>query len=65
MGSEKLSGLCPFHKDSDKKNPNFIIYTNTNTWFCWVCRKGGDSIAFYMKLKNLGFVDAVKEMLKK
>lgn len=56
----KLRGTCPFHKDS--ANPNFFIYTETNTWFCFAGCGGGDSISFYMKLKNLDFKEALEKL---
>lgn len=65
VGGNKLGGLCPFHKDTNKANNNFVVYTMTNTYYCFVCRKGGDSITFIMNLKDLDFKDAMKELLKK
>lgn len=55
-----LRGLCPFHNDTNK--PNFHIYPKTNSWYCFACGQGGDSIAFYMKYKNIGFKQALKEL---
>jgi DNA primase len=65
LGSQKLGGLCPFHNDSDKKNANFIIYLNTNTYYCFVCAKGGDSITFYMRLHNVDFKKAINDLCRK
>jgi DNA primase len=53
----KMKTICPFHKDNS--NPNFFIYTLTNTWFCFAGCGGGDSIAFIMKLKNMDFKEAL------
>ena len=44
-----MRGLCPFHGDTNK--PNFHIYPETNSWYCFACGQGGDNISFYMKLK--------------
>jgi DNA primase len=57
----KLRGICPFHKDTS--NPNFFIYTETNTWFCFAGCGGGDVIAFYMKLNNVDFKTTLKELV--
>ena len=46
---------CPFHKD---KTPSFYIYEN-NSWYCFSCNTGGDSIDFIKVLHNLGFREAV------
>lgn len=56
----KLRGRCPFHDDST--NPNFFIYRSTNTWYCFAEGKGGDAIAFYMKLHNVDFKQALSDM---
>lgn len=56
----KLRGVCPFH--GDKTNPNFFIYLQTNTWFCFAGCKGGDSISFIMKLKDIDFKEALNEL---
>lgn len=55
-----LRGRCPFHNDSGK--PNFTIYTEKNTWWCFVCNIGRDSIDFYMKKNNVEFKEAVEAL---
>jgi hypothetical protein len=52
-------GLCPFHQE---KHPSFFIFPN-NHWRCFgACGEGGDSINFVMKVKNIGFLEAVREL---
>ena len=34
----KLRGLCLFH--GDRGNPNFFVYPDTDTWFCYACKRG-------------------------
>lgn len=55
-----LRGFCPFHNDTRK--PNLFVYVKTNSWYCFACGQGGDSISFYMKYRNVGFKQAVKEL---
>lgn len=57
-----LKGRCPFHPDNT--NPNFVIYPDTNSWYCFRGCGGGDSIAFYMKYHKVDFKNALKEMLR-
>ena len=57
-----LRGKCPIHKDSG--TPNFTIYPKTNSWFCFRCGFGGDSIAFWMRWKDVDFKTAIKELAK-
>lgn len=57
-----LRGLCPFHKDSG--TPNFTVYPQTNSCYCFKGCGGGDSIWFYMKLKKVDFKTAIKELAR-
>ena len=56
----RLVGLCPFHEE---KTGSFTIFTNENNYHCFGCQEHGDTIAFYMKINNVDFVNAVKELL--
>lgn len=55
-------GLCPFHEE---KHPSFYIFTKSNTFKCFGCQKGGDSIEFLRNINNLSFIEAVKELNRK
>lgn len=59
-GSSRLMGKCPFHEE---KTGSFVIFTNTNTYYCFGCHVHGDVIDFLMRLKNITFRDAVRELL--
>lgn len=54
----KIRSSCPFHTD---KTPSFYIY-KTNTFHCFSCSSSGDSIAFFMKLHNKSFIEAVNAL---
>ena len=58
----RLSGLCPFHKE---RTASFSIYTQQNSWWCYSCSEGGSVIDFVMKIRECGFLDAVKFLVKK
>lgn len=51
------TGLCPFHDD---KNPSFVIYPDTNDFWCFSCSAGRDSIDFVMKRDDCSFGQAIK-----
>jgi len=57
--SKMIYAKCPFH---DQRTGSFTIYKDSNSWFCYSCNIGGDSIAFLQKLKGISFVNAVKEL---
>lgn len=53
---------CPFHKE---KTPSCCLYPDGQGWYCYGCGQGGDAISFVQNLNNLGFIEAVKYILKK
>lgn len=53
----KGCGLCPFHSE---KTPSFNI--KNNKYKCFGCDAHGDAIDFYMKMNNVGFIQAVRAM---
>ena len=54
-----LYALCPFH---DEKTPSFVIYDDGRKFKCHGCGAGGSPIDFWMKLKNLTFIEAIKQL---
>lgn len=54
---DKYKMICPFHEDKD---PSFVIYPETNSWWCFGCNNGGDSIEFIKILYDISFIDALK-----
>lgn len=57
-----LIGKCPLHNDTG--NPNFRIYPETNSYYCFRGCGGGDVISYVMKLRNLAFKDALDYLIK-
>lgn len=51
---------CPFHTD---KTPSLQKYEN-NTWHCFSCGEGRDTIDFIQKTQSLGFKEAIDYLLK-
>lgn len=56
-----LIGRCPFHSD---KTPSFTIYLESNTFHCFGCSAGSDTIDYVMKDKEINFLQAVRAILK-
>ncbi|MEG1125651.1 MAG: DNA primase [Oscillospiraceae bacterium] len=51
------TGLCPFHNE---KTPSFVVYPETQSFYCFGCGAGGDVINFVKKINNLDYIEAVK-----
>lgn len=50
---------CPFH---DERTASFSIKKSNNTWHCFGCGKGGDSISLIMALDGISFRDAIMQL---
>ena len=55
-----FKGNCPFHHE---KTPSFVVSPDRQIWRCFgACQDGGDIIAYVMKLENVTFYEALKEL---
>jgi DNA primase len=52
-------GLCPFHAE---KTPSFVVNAERQTFKCFGCDAGGTAITFLMRMENLSFPEAVREL---
>ena len=52
-----LVGLCPFHNE---KTPSFTVYPDSDSFFCFGCSTGGDTITFIKQIENLDYIEAVR-----
>jgi len=57
-----LKGLCPFHSE---KTPSFIVYNDTQSFYCFGCGAGGDVVNFIMRTENLDYISAVETLAKR
>lgn len=51
--------INPEHNDV---TPSMKLYIETNTFYCFGCKTGGDIIKFYQLLNNLDFTTALKNL---
>ena len=45
-----------------EKTPSFVVYPDTQSFYCFGCGAAGDVINFVRKYNNLGYVEAVKQL---
>lgn len=58
-GSKKMKCSCPFHED---RTPSFIVYLESNSFYCFSCQVGGNPIDFVIKSEGLEFIEAVRRL---
>jgi len=56
---KRIHCCCPFHQDT---NPSFVIYLDSNSYFCFSGCGGGDAITFTMHLYDINFLSAIKRL---
>ena len=59
---KSLIGLCPFH---DEKTGSFFFRPEHGHYHCFSCGESGNVIGFTMKVKGVGFTDAIKYLAKR
>ena len=50
-------GLCPFHSE---RSPSFMVYPETQSYYCFGCGAGGDVIKFTMEINSLTYIEAIR-----
>ncbi len=54
--------LCPFHSE---KTPSFTVYSDTQSYYCFGCGKGGDAITFIREIENLDYIESVRMLAER
>lgn len=57
----RITYVCPIHNE---KTGSFVWYIDQNKFHCFGCQAHGDSIDLYMKLYNVNFQTAVRELAR-
>jgi DNA primase len=50
-------GHCPFHED---RNPSFVVYPQSQSFYCFGCHEHGDVLTFLMRIEHLTFPEALE-----
>ena len=52
--------LCPFH--NDKNTPNLTIYPETDSFYCFTCKKSGDALTLISFMENIPIYEVKKRL---
>lgn len=61
-GSRTPVALCPFHTE---RTPSFVIYRDTQSYYCFGCGAGGDAITFVKNIERLDYTDSVRYLCER
>ena len=52
--------LCPFH--DDKNTPNLTIYPETDSFYCFTCKKSGDALTLISFMEKIPIYEVKKKL---
>lgn len=58
IGPDTWKILCPFHDDHD---PSLVVYTNSDTFYCFVCKTSGTAEYLHCKLNGIPWSEYKQE----
>lgn len=59
----RWKGLCPFHNE---RTPSFFFMPEKGLWHCFgACQEGGDVFKFVMRMENLTFPEALRQLAQR
>ena len=57
QSGRNFTARCPFHDD---RNPSFVVFTQTQSFYCFSCAAHGDVLSFLMRIERLSFGEALR-----
>lgn len=59
QGGKEVRVLCPFHDD---EHPSMRLNVHKGLWYCDPCGEGGNGLGLYMRVREVGWAEAVREL---
>lgn len=60
-GAKPYKVFCPFHGET---NPSFTVYPDSNSFYCFSCSIGGDSINLIREKEQVRFLPALERLAR-
>jgi DNA primase len=57
---DRLRGPCPFGCNSSPRD--FAAYLETNSYYCYSCRRGGNQLELWARVHKLSIYDAARDL---
>ena len=58
----RFNCLCPFPDHDDRETKSFVVFPDTQSWYCFGCNRGGDVLNFLQEYEGLSFPEALREV---
>lgn len=57
QSGRNYTARCPFHDD---RHPSFVVFPETQSFYCFSCSAHGDVLSFLMRIEGLDFGEALR-----
>jgi DNA primase catalytic core len=64
FSEDKAFFLCPFN-DHDEQEPSFVVYLDSNSFYCFGCKRHGDATSLHSRLQSISYYEAYQDLRRR